>query len=154
MNIINQKRRVVAICLAVLFLVSSLGISVSAHFCQGAVKSLSFLGKASSCEMLVNGRKTKCQKQEECTVEESDHSCFEKEPCCIDRSFFFKSCLESTQALKIVAWEISLDFIPSTNSYLRIEALHSIIEKCGEIHGKEPPSLSISRSILYQVFLI
>ena len=49
----KSNYRITSIVLALLLFVSSTGFSMDVHFCKGEIESVSFFGKATPCDMMV-----------------------------------------------------------------------------------------------------
>jgi len=91
MNQAKNIYRFLALNLALLMLLTSLGFHLDAHFCQGKLKSLSLFGKAKNCYELAGG-----MTKETCSKHVQDHSevpgdQVNQKACCTDHSLYVQS---------------------------------------------------------------
>ena len=82
--------RFTAILLALLVLVTSVGLTVDRHFCGGEMKSFSLVGKAKTCYELATGKpQPTCVKAD--NKDEFQGIAFSKKPCCENKTDHFQT---------------------------------------------------------------
>ena len=105
MNSINSTYRFIALTMAFLLFTSSVGFSIDMHYCQGELKSFSFLGKAETChdKQKVAPKPKGCkhhQKMNAQKMEQENKNCsMDEKNCCENKTMYFQANLdEQTQA--------------------------------------------------------
>ena len=138
--------------MALLMLLSSTGFSMDAHYCQGQLKGVSFLGKAKSChdiQATPSCHKTKktCQHKEENLSQE------EKDNCCSNESIVVeKSDVDATSPQIASASDIQLDFVAA---FVAVYVFNYHVEaNVQPFFQYKPPIPDRDIQILYQTFLI
>lgn len=87
MNSISSIYRIIALSMASLMFLTSIGFSVDIHYCQGHLKSFNFFGKAKNCYELANAP-TPCEKHENRIPQQKDNgSSIDKKECCHNKLF-------------------------------------------------------------------
>ena len=82
--------------MAFLVFFSSIGLSIDMHFCQGHLKSISFIGDAPDCyEVIGNKEQKSCQMSKRQATTKTDCS-IDKEDCCQNRQLLAQADLTST----------------------------------------------------------
>lgn len=87
MKSISSTYRFVALSLALLMFFSSVSFAVDMHYCQGQLKSLSFIGKAKNChEMASQMANCPHHQQQMATVAACE---MEDKDCCQNKTWYF-----------------------------------------------------------------
>jgi len=82
--------------MAFLVFFSSIGLSIDMHFCQGHLKSISFIGDATDCYGAKgNNPQKSCQMSKRQVTKKMDCS-IDKEDCCHNRQLLAQANLTST----------------------------------------------------------
>ncbi len=90
MHSINKTYRIISLTLALLIFISSVGFSIDMHYCQGQLKSISFVGKAKSChEMDAPSAMQNCPHHKKMLADKTD-----KKGCCDDRTVLVQSDID------------------------------------------------------------
>lgn len=80
--------------MVLLILISSTGVYVDGHFCQGKLKSIAFFTKAPGCAGML-------QNTESCAVETDSQPRVSKKQCCVNHSVYAKHLLEAKTRHKV-----------------------------------------------------
>ncbi len=110
-DMLRKKHILKPLALVLAFIVglSSMGLSMDKHVCQGKVKSVAFFGKAKTCLQMQSDTETSgtCRMHRHCR-----HSGKKTKPCCHNESKYSKLSLRvawGTVAISHFAWE---DYAP------------------------------------------
>lgn len=79
--------------LAAIILITSIGISIDVHFCQGKLKSFALIGKAKTCHQKTSS--IQCHNSKRIFQKNNSKSICKKN-CCKNSSFSFQNNLEKT----------------------------------------------------------
>lgn len=142
--------RIISLCLAILLLVSSSGISMDVHFCQGKFKRANIFGKAKTCQE-VNDCLIKCGK--EVKVYQSKNSCSkdgEHKGCCKNESFQLDFDFDAFDIVSSDLHEIHKQFLTAF-TYIYVVNLVPTKEVC-KFTTYRPPPIEKDIPILFQVF--
>ncbi len=91
MKVTSLTYRILALTMAFLMFVSSVGITVDLHYCQGKLKTFSFIGKAKSCHDIGEGMKNCPHHKKMMETEKSADNGLNKKDCCSNKTFHFQS---------------------------------------------------------------
>lgn len=134
-------------------LISSIGVSVDVHYCQGQIKSVAFFGKAKSCHD--NKVKQTCHHSKMARSNENDkkNDSNKKDDCCHnDKHTFEKSNVDAPNP----------EFSNLTNTQLKFVATY-FVTLSERYHNKivqnnyreyKPPLVERDILVFYQVFRI
>lgn len=129
----------VQICL---LLISTIGLSVDVHYCQGKVKSIGFFASAEKCEQ------DKIQKDCHNSAQEQ----ITKKPCCHNFNYYFHS--EELADKGAVTSDIKTYSVAQAGQVATVINLPESNRGISLIEGKAPPLKVIDRNILYNTFLL
>ena len=88
MLFLNYIRQITAVCLSALMLLTSVGFSIDMHYCQGKLKSYSFIGKAKSCHVVDKAR-VPCPHHQKMAAEPKGCE-LSKKDCCSNKTLHFQ----------------------------------------------------------------
>ena len=134
--------QVLSVSLSLLVMLSSIGLSLDIHFCQGNIKSIGVFAAAEKCgeELEI----TKCDNH--------SNSDISRTPCCSNEQYFYQtgnadntSDFINTQTIPVVS--ILQD---SEDSQSDIFLLENVLT----YNGSDPPLVVKDLTILYDTFLI
>ena len=94
--LIQKTYRIFAFIMAILILVSSSGLTMDMHFCEGKLKRINFLGKAKTCAEVSLLAKTCCNRliKPSCHKAGKDHKgCCQNQGILLDMEFDFGDLL-------------------------------------------------------------
>ena len=149
-----QKYRPFAYLMALLLFVTSAGFTVDLHYCQGKLKSFSFLGKAKSCHELkmVDSAMKNCPHHQK--MMQDKMGCSEDKNCCSNKTKHFKS--DQDQQIQtfdfvagkqftqfLIAYAISLSDKPSVFQ-----------EESNDFARYKPPLILRDIPVVHQSFLL
>jgi hypothetical protein len=136
--------------MAFLLLITSSGVSMDVHFCQGKFKRANIFGKAKTCqevkECLIKCGKpiTSCHADNTCSNDQ-DHK-----GCCNNESFDLDLDLDAFKVISAEFNEIQKQFLTAfTSTYVLNLALTKEISK---FTTYQPPPLEKDIAVLFQVF--
>lgn len=137
--------RPIAICMALLVLVSTTGFTVSAHFCGGEFQQIAFFGQAESCEAHVK-QLPPCHHQD--TGAEA-----EKKSCCEDQTIVKdgQESLKETVVLKEL--KPDLTYIAVVASFL-LAIISTSTPYSFKFHHYSPPLIERNIPVFVQSFLL
>ena len=142
--------RIISLCMAFLLLVSSSGISMDVHFCQGKFKRANIFSKAKTCEQ-VNACMKKCGKEvKTCHSKDSNTEDGDHKGCCNNESFELDFDFEAFDIVYTDLSKIQKQFLTAfTYTYV----LNLVpIKDISKFSTYLPPPLEKEISILFQVF--
>ena len=87
MNAINYTYRFIALFLALLMFVTSVGFTVDMHYCNGELKSFSLIGKAKSCH---EKAKAPCPHHKK-MMADNQGDAIDTKSCCNNKMLHFQS---------------------------------------------------------------
>jgi len=149
---VNTKTpyRILSLTLALVLLISSSGITMDMHFCEGNFKRASIFGKAKTCEQVSEcmtkcGKETKaCDSTSKCGSDGDHKGCCENETIDFDLDYDASeiAATELRPITKQFDVALSRSFLSSVSSVR--ETLH--------FFNYIPPPLEKDIAILFQVF--
>ena len=83
--------RIIALTIAFLLFVTSVGFTVDMHYCQGKLKTFSFFGKAKSCHDIGEGMKNCPFHAQMKQANKSKSNTISKKGCCSNKTLHFQS---------------------------------------------------------------
>lgn len=87
----NSTYRFLALSLAFLMFTTSVGFAVDMHYCQGQLKSVSFLGKAKTCHDIVDAAPMKNCPHHKKMMKKNNNCSADKKDCCDNKTMHFQS---------------------------------------------------------------
>ena len=106
MNNLNRTYRFIAFCLVALVFISSAGITVDFHYCNGELKSYNLIGKAKPCH---EPTLKQCPFHKKMMVNNND-----KKGCCENKAVHFQS--DQDQKIEVFN-SMSFPSFPSVRSF-------------------------------------
>jgi hypothetical protein len=88
MFFLNYIRQITALSLSALMLLTSIGFSIDMHYCQGKLRSYSFIGKAKSCHT-VDEAKITCPFHQKIAAKPKGCE-LDKKDCCSNKTLHFQ----------------------------------------------------------------
>lgn len=88
MFFLNYIRQITALGLSAMMLLTSVGFSIDMHYCQGKLKSYSFIGKAKSCHVADKAKAT-CPHHQKMAAERKGCE-LDKKDCCSNKTLHFQ----------------------------------------------------------------
>ena len=150
----SKLHRITSLLMAFLMLVSSTGFSIDLHYCQGNLKSFSFLGTAKSCHDIAQSKH--CSKMKKSchapkTALETDGEC--QKDCCSNKKIEVSPDDENQ---KIQIENFSLKQIKFVTAFVKAFVLpQTDLSQIIVPHLKyKPPLLNRDIPILVQSFLL
>ncbi|MGK0364855.1 MAG: hypothetical protein ACI85O_001915 [Saprospiraceae bacterium] len=144
--------RIAAFLLAILVFVTSVGLSVDMHFCQGDFKSFSLIGKAKNCHDIAKKQST-C-KHHKAFVQQED-SCGESEQkdCCENRTLSLNS--DQDQQFQTVDFTLSKQVEQFITAFIYVFYQDKITEEEDVFFAQyRPPLIQKDIPVLIQSFLL
>jgi len=142
--------KTISLIMAFLLLVTSSGISMDVHFCQGHFKRANIFDKAKSCAE-VNACLIKCGKKvSSCSADKGCSSDGDHKGCCHNESFDFDLEFDSIEIIPDVNIENSLSSIYTGYSFIEHHIIPS--SRCLKFINYIPPPPEKDIAILFQVF--
>ena len=138
--------------MAFLLLVSTTGLSIDMHFCQDQLKSISFIGKATSCHekqssSTCHNTKNSCQHKSDCENKNDGDDCCHNEDIVIEKTNF-----DATSQQIAVNHEIQFDFLAAYVSVFVFN--YTFDRKTQPFKNYKTPLPDRDIRILYQTFII
>lgn len=143
MSLISTYAKPVAILLCSIALFGSVGFTLNVHFCQGKVKTVSFLGEAQKC--------LEMNESDVCKTENSPVS-ITKKKCCSDASFKSET---SSQNIPLVNSQVD-NRVLGINPFAKLIPASTSAVDSKINHYTPPPDEHRGRTllVLHQKFLI
>lgn len=142
--------RFVAVFMAILILVSSIGFTIDQHFCGGQLKSFSLIGKAKDCYELATG-----EKQLSCpnhNIDSFKGLSISKKRCCENRTEHFQSDTEVPSSISNI---LNVDTQQFIVAYISVFITRSLLIPLNGVHlSYKPPIIYSDIPILIQSFLL
>ena len=139
MNLLNHTYRLIAFSLALLMLVTSLGLTLDMHFCGDHLKSYSFFGKAKGCyEMSEGANKNTCS-NDQMNMEQNDDCSIQKKNCCDNKTLDFQ--FDQDQQIQTADLSISQSLQQFITAYVAVFFLNDFqieSDKPSFAHYKSP----------------
>ena len=83
--------RIIALTMAFLMFFTSVGFTVDMHYCQGKLKTFSFIGKAKSCHDIGQGMKNCAHHKKMMAEEKPENDSISKKSCCSNKTLHFQA---------------------------------------------------------------
>ncbi len=151
----NHTYRFVALFMASLMLLTSVGFTLDMHYCQDQLRSTSLFGKADSCyEMAGINPVEKCSFNQ-MKEEQHEGQSINKKDCCHNKTLHFQSD-QNQEAKAIVDFEIASQTQQFIAAYIAVFHTPSILIQSNQpsFADYSPPIISKDYSVLFQSFLI
>jgi hypothetical protein len=149
MNLIHHLYRFIAIFMAALVFITSVGMNVDLHYCGGQLKNINIVGKAASCH---KNALAECPFHKK-MIAENGKTGFTTKSCCSNKTIYLQSDL--TQDIESVDFVISLKsqqfFVAFVTTFLTQRLVKSIPSSYAEYKA---PHISRDIYVLIQTFLI
>jgi hypothetical protein len=146
----KKLHRITSLILSLLIFISSSGVSLDLHFCQGTFKSFSIYGKAKNChELSLEGNK----KKPTCKHHLAKATQKEQKDCCKNHTYVIKkSKAEATSQILHEFQDFQFDYfnIPPNREIVNIEVFEYI--EAYVLH--KPPLPKRDYQVLFQTFII
>ena len=149
MNIKNCTYRFIAILMAFLVLLTSIGFNIDMHFCGGQLKNISFTGKAESCH---KNSMADCPFHKKMMAENGGKN-FTSKNCCSNHTAYFQTDLiEDIQTMDIVVTSQLQQFV---TAFVLVFLQNQVVETTpSTFTAYSPPDISRDIPVLIQSFLI
>lgn len=135
--------------MAFIMLLSTTGFSIDLHFCQGQIKSLSFIGEAKSCHSQTT--KPCSSKKKACSIKTTEKDC--QKDCCSNKTIIVDA---SDADQKIPNTELSSDQMDFLTAFVEVYILshYDFYKNIIPYQNYVPPLLDRDISVLVQCFLL
>lgn len=168
MNLISSTYRFIALTMALLLFTSSVGFSIDIHYCQGELKSLSFLGEAESCHdrreavstekgcsahQKKNAQKKGCSAHQKIGQENKKCSIAEKD-CCENKTMYFQANLDEQVKASIFVDNASLEYFVAAFVSTFVANDFSIESEMASYSNYKPPLIARDIPVLIESFLL
>ena len=149
MRIINPAYRFTAVFMALLVLVSSIGLNVDLHYCSGQLKSISFIGKAKSCHQK---SMQDCPLHQKMMADEGVAD-FDAKNCCANKKVYLQPDFEkNAPAIDLL---IPIEFQQLIPGFIAVFSIQpSVHHPVATYSDYRPPNISRAIYVLIQSFLI
>jgi len=151
---INKSYRLFSLVMAVLLFISSSGISMDMHFCQGKLKRVSFIGSAKTCaEMAAMMKHCSSKKGKSC--HNGAKSCSADgthKGCCENESLSFDLDIDNIDIQNFNSSVLEIDF--NVLSKFQLVSIPNLQIKLLQFEEYIPPLSRKDLTVLYQSFLI
>ncbi len=152
MMIFNKISKYLAPVLALMILVSSMSYTVDFHYCQGQLKSFSFLGKAKNCHEMAS-KKASCH-HHKTKVDDKSMTCSEDENnCCSNKTISIESDFDE-QIFNLDFLNFESQFIVVAFKYSSFEDLFDDIKEVVPFAHYKPPLIQKDIPVLFESFLL
>ena len=154
MQQLNPTYRIFSLSLAILVFFSSVGLTIDMHYCQGELKSVSFVGKAKSCHNTQLSSTVKMCPHHQKMMDNGKEVSAEQNDCCKNNTVRFQSDDDKNLVLSdMIMHNVTLNFVVAFVATLYSDNIHSMN---GSSIFKVYHSPLISRDIyvLYETFII
>jgi hypothetical protein len=146
----KKSHKITSLTLALLIFISSSGVSLDLHFCQGTFKSFSIYGKAKNCHKLsLEGDK----KKPTCKHHSAKATQKEQKYCCKNHTFVIKrGKADATSHVIHEYQDFQFDYfnIPPNREIINIEIFEYLVVYV--LH--KPPLPKKDYQVLFQTFII
>ncbi len=147
---IKFSYRIISLSMAFLLLLSSSGISMDVHFCQGKMKRANIFGKAKTCQE-VNDCLIKCGKKvNSCSTEDTCSTDEEHKNCCNNESFEFDLDFDAAELIATKLISVNQQFLTAF-TYTYVLGV-DIVKIVTPFSNYIPPPLEKNIAVLFQVF--
>ena len=154
MNLLNNTYRLIAFSLALLMLVTSLGLTVDMHFCGGHLKSFNLFGKAKGCYEMTEASNVETCSNDQMNMEQNDDCSIQKKNCCDNKTLDFQ--FDQDQQVQTVDLSISQPLQQFITAYVAVFFFNDFqieSDKTSFAHYKSP-LIARDFHVLYESFLI
>lgn len=139
-------RKILAICMTMVILVSSTGFTMSLHFCGGELQNFAFFTQAESCKMEVKALPP-------CQHESTSVPMIKKESCCKDQTVVKESQEVVTGIVAFNKLIPDFTLMAMVASFL-VSFLSPITSHFPQFHNYSPPLIERNIPVLVQSFLL
>ena len=149
MNTISSTYRFIALFLAVLMFITSVGFTVDMHYCGGQLKSFSFIGKAKSChEQAV----VQCPHHKK-MMAQNPNKTVDTRNCCNNKTLHFQA--DQDKEIQNYNLKVIQPLQHFVTTFVTVFFNDRIIEKETPVFAHyKPPLISRDISVLIQSFLL
>ena len=154
MNQLNKFYPLLAVSMALLIMISSTGLAVDMHFCQGKLKSINFFGEAKSCHEIAINDVISC-KHHQGTMKntQEDNYTKSKKECCENKFIYLQLDQDQqTYTNEIVLNQQLKQFLTAFQIVFLSGFDHIIVNVVAQKHYK-PPLIPKDIPVLIQSFL-
>lgn len=117
MNKTSYTYRFIALMLVLLMFFTSVGFVVDLHYCQGQLKTFSFLGEAESCHDMGEGMKN-CPSHKKMMEAEQSGATINKKDCCSNKTLHFQS--DQNQQVQAFDFAVTQQFQQFVMAYVAV----------------------------------
>lgn len=136
--------------MAFLVLLTSSGLSMDVHFCQGKFKRANIFGKAKTCQEVQDciikcGKKVESSHTEIACSKDGDHK-----GCCSNESFVLDLDLQSFEIIRAELNDIQKQFLTTFTYTYILNLVH--VKDVSKFSSYIPPPIEKDTAVLFQVF--
>jgi hypothetical protein len=138
--------------MALLMLISSAGVAMDFHFCQGDLQNISFFKKAKSCHEVT--KKTHCEKMaKKACHDETEENLDHPKNCCDSKALVIQ--FDSDFAVpSLIDFDFDRSYLALDIQHFNIEELEIECYQAKDYKNYKPPSRDIDHIVSFQSFLI
>lgn len=150
MKNINRPNRIFAFILAIVMFATSVNLAIDMHYCQGQLKSVSFLGKAKNCHEIM--AQSSCPHHQKMRSEKAGCSKEDKN-CCDSKSIQIESDNDQIHSVtKIVNTQELQQFVVA---FVKVFFQNIVIEKDNNVYTNyDTPKITRDTYVLFETFLL
>ena len=149
MHTISRTYRFMALFLAALIFITSVGFTVDMHYCGGQLKSFSFIGKAKSCH---EKAMVQCPHHKKMMAQSKDNTVDTKN-CCNNKTLHFQA--DQDKQIQHYDFQLNQPLQHFVKSLVRVFFTNRVVEKETPAFAHyKPPLISRDIPVLIQSFLL
>ena len=152
MKSINNTYRIFALTMALVMFTSSVNLAIDMHYCQGKLKSVSFLGKAESCHDMASAMMPNCPHHQK-MIEKTEGCSMDKKDCCDSKTILIQSDVDeiNTSSKIVVSQELQQFVVAFIEVFFNNNYVENIAPNYQYYY---PPIVVKDIPVLHQSFLI
>ncbi len=152
MKSINNTYRIFALTMALVMFTSSVNLAIDMHYCQGKLKSVSFLGKAETCHDMASAKMPNWPHHTK-MMSPSEGCSLDKKDCCDNKSIHIQSDVDEveTSSELVVSQNLQHFVVAFVAVFLKNNSLEKTTLSFQYYH---PPIVVKDIPVLHQSFLI
>ena len=139
--------------MAFLMFTTSVGFAVDIHYCQGQLKSISFLGKAKSCHEMSDATQMKNCPQHKKMLEQNKNCSLDNKDCCGNKTFHFQS--DQDKVVQTYDFAVNKQLQQFVAVYVLVFFSNNLVETdTSPFNSYKPPLVFEDILVLIQSFLL
>ena len=142
----------IAVIMSLVMFVSTVGIAVDFHFCQGDLQNISFFKKSKTCHEIV--KQSHCKKHTKPPCHQSENDSFNKKKGCCDSESVVIQFDTEFSVPSIIDFNFNKSFLAVNSGTTLFEEPLGEFYQAKDYKTYKPPSRDFDHIILFQSFLI